>query len=215
MKCLVTGCARARRVCIVVWKKLCEMKKCYKEQMITYKDVLSRSARESDISLHLIRLYELTADIHSPDKVVVELGVRSGESTTALLAAVNDTGGRLISVDITECRQTRRRLKGEPNWVFFHGDDMELIKKWRKTIDHLFIDTSHTFDHTLVELREWGRWVKDYGIISLHDTNAPNYPGVMRAVEKYLEENPNFTFTNYPESFGLGVIKKLPNSVKR
>lgn len=192
-----------------------EWKKIYKEQMITYKDVLSRSAIESDISLHLIHLYELTADIHDPDKVVVELGVRRGESTTALLAAVNDTGGRLISVDITECRQTRCRLKGEPNWVFVHGDDMELIKKWDKPIDHLFIDTSHTFDHTLMELREWGRWVKDYGIISLHDTNAPNYPMVMSAVEKYLEENPNFTFNNYPESFGLGVIKKLPSSVKR
>jgi len=179
--------------------------------LLTYKDVLARSKMESDINEHLHHLYKLTANIPLKEKVVVELGVRRGESTTALLAAVNDTSGRLISVDIAECKETRRRLKGESNWSFVHGNDMDLIKQWDKPIDHLFIDTSHNYKHTLAELREWGKWVKENGIISLHDTIAPNYPMVMKAIKKYLEENPKFEFTNYPECFGLGVIKKYPN----
>ncbi|GAH71924.1 unnamed protein product, partial [marine sediment metagenome] len=125
------------------------------------------------------------------------------------LAAVNDSGGHLFSVDIRDCPNARRRLRGEPNWTFIQEDDMKLVKRWDKPIDHLFIDTRHDFRHTLAELREWGGWVKMYGVISLHDTNAQNYPGVMRAVKRYLEENTTFVFTNYPECFGLGVVKKL------
>lgn len=179
-----------------------------KDQMINFEDVLSRSEKKSDIYLHLTRLYKLTIDLHVPDKVVVELGVRRGESTIALLAAVNDSGGHFFSIDIEDCVLVRECLKGEPNWTFIKEDDINLIKKWTKPIDHLFIDTSHTYEHTLAELREWGKWVKDHGIISLHDTTAPNYPGVMKAIKKYLGENPTFEFTNYPECFGLGIIKK-------
>lgn len=175
--------------------------------MITYTDVLARSKKPTDMSGHLLRLYKLTVDLPVRDKVIAELGIRGGESTTALLAAVNDSGGHLFSVDIKDCSQV---YKGEPNWTFILGDDMEVAKKWNRPIDHLFIDTTHTFEHTLAELREWGRWVKTYGIITLHDTHAPNYLGVMKAIKWYLADNPSFMFKDYPECFGLGVVQKIP-----
>jgi len=158
---------------------------------------------------HLLRLYRLVVEIPLKDKVIVELGISKGESTTAFLGAVNDSGGHLFSIDILECLHARERLKGEPNWTFIQGDDMEIVKQWDKPIDHLFIDTSHTFDHTLAELREWGEWVKPFRKISLHDIQLRGYPGVPKAIQQYLLENLSFKYIAYSGSHGLGVIQKL------
>jgi len=184
---------------------------------ISRKDVVEWAKVKTDIADQLIRLYELTVNIACKDKVVVELGTRKGNSTRALLAAVNDSGGHLYSVDIDNCRLAVNSLRGQPNWTFIKADDMKLVKRWDKPIDHLFIDTSHTFNHTLAELREWGNWVKPYGVISLHDIYAPKYPDhisqgydVLKATKKYLSENPSFQFTEHSGSNGLGVIRKLP-----
>jgi len=184
---------------------------------ISRKDVVIWAKQKTDIADQLIRLYELTVNLACKEKVVVELGTRKGNSTRALLAAVNDSGGHLYSVDIHRCPYAVKALRGEPNWTFTRSDDMKLVKHWSRPIDHLFIDTSHTFSHTLAELREWGNWVKPYGVISLHDLYAPKYPNhvsqgysVLPAIKKYLSENPSFQFTEYSGSNGLGVIKKLP-----
>lgn len=168
---------------------------------------MARAEKSSDMQSHLVRLYNLTVKIPFKDKVVVELGTRSGNSTTALLAAVNDSGGHLYCVDINpNCSKLFPR---EPNWTFIHGDDRVVVKRWNKPIDHLFIDTSHTFEHTIFELREWGKWLKSHGIISLHDTARSNYK-VMEAIQKYMEENPSkFTLTTFPESSGLGILKSV------
>jgi len=157
---------------------------------------------------HLLRLYQLVVGVPLKDKIVVELGVRNGESTTAFLAAVNDSGGHLFSVDILECQRVRKRLTGEPNWTFVQRDDMDVVKEWNQPIDHLFIDTDHAFDHTLAELREWGKWVKFFGLISLHDIHTRTYRDVPKAIRQYLSENPAFKYTEYSGSYGLGLIQK-------
>jgi hypothetical protein len=59
---------------------------------------LDRCATPSDIVEHLEYLYLTVVD--SKAQVVVELGVRSGNSTAALLAAVERTGGHLYSIDV-------------------------------------------------------------------------------------------------------------------
>jgi len=98
--------------------------------LISHKDVVERAKLETDIADQLIRLYKLTANIPIKNKVVVELGTRKGNSTRALLAAVNDSGGHLYSVDIGNCRQVVGALGRERNWTFTKGDDMEVVKQW-------------------------------------------------------------------------------------
>lgn len=177
---------------------------------MTYDNVLRKASEWSDIQGHLVRLYNFTVQIPVREKVVVELGVRWGTSTVALLAAVNDSGGHLYSVDIDDCYGTQQLFKGEPNWTFIHGNDMEVVKGWNKPIDHLFIDTSHTFDHTLNELREWGKWVKQGGIITLHDIYHAGKTEVYEAIEQHIKENQGkYDFKTFEKSYGLGVLKRL------
>lgn len=180
--------------------------------MVTYEEVLRKAGEPSDIAAHLVRLYDFTVQIPVKEKVVVELGVRWGTSTAALLAAVNDSGGHLYSVDIDACPGARKLYGGEANWTFIRGDDMEVVKGWSKPIDHLFIDTSHTFDHTLNELREWGNWVKPGGIITLHDIYVYEADGrseVLDAIEQYMKENPGkYGFKVFEGSYGLGLLRR-------
>jgi len=180
--------------------------------MITYEDVLKKASEWSDIQAHLVRLYDFTVQIPVKIKVVVELGVREGNSTTSLLAAVNDSGGHLYSIDIDACIEARKLYGGDSNWTFIRGDDMQVIKGWNKHIDHLFIDTSHTFDHTLNELREWGKWVKHGGIITLHDIYVYDSNGkseVLDAIEQYMKENPEkYDFKVFEGSYGLGLLRR-------
>lgn len=178
--------------------------------MITYDDVLRKASESSDIGAHLVRLYNFTVKIPVKEKVIVELGVRYGYSTTALLAAVNDSGGHLYSVDINACPGVQDLYEKESNWTFILGDDMEVVKGWSKPIDHLFIDTSHIFDHALNELREWGKWVKREGIITLHDLYCGGEKtGVFEAIVQYMKENTGkYSFTVFENSYGLGLLRR-------
>ncbi|MCJ7631472.1 class I SAM-dependent methyltransferase [Candidatus Bathyarchaeota archaeon] len=175
--------------------------------MLTYRDVVERASIWSDIKGHLLRLYDLTVKLPK-EKIVVELGVRWGNSTTALLAAVNDSGGRLYSVDVLSPSGGATAYMGtEPNWTFILGDDINVVKTWDKPIDHLFIDTTHKFEHTLSELREWGKWVNPEGIITLHD--ASNIE-VMQAINRFMEENPDkYELTIFEGSYGLALLRRM------
>ena len=179
--------------------------------MITYEDVLKKASEWSDIQAHLVRLYDFTVQISVKEKVVVELGVRWGTSTVALLAAVNDSGGHLYSVDINDCPGVRKLYGAESNWTFIKGDDMEVVKGWSNPIDHLFIDTSHKFDHTIKELKEWGKWVKSGGIITLHDLYGLDgeKSEVWEAIEQHMKENPEkYDFKVFEGSYGLGLLRR-------
>lgn len=184
--------------------------------MITYKDVVEQAKVYTDIQAHMMRLFDLTVKLPR-EKVVVELGVRSGNSTTSLLAAVNDSGGHVYSIDLLPPREpVATYAVAEPNWTFIMGNDMDIVRTWDKPIDHLFIDTTHMFEQTLSELRAWGKYVRVGGIITLHDLYGEGTFGgqlteVMQAINKYMEENPQrFVFTAFPDSYGLGLLEKVP-----
>jgi predicted O-methyltransferase YrrM len=135
-----------------------------------------RLHQNSDIVQHLPTLYDTVVEMDA--KVVVELGVRGGASTAAFLAAVEQTGGHLWSVDII--------YPGVPDeftysdlWTLLVGDDMDpaVTAELPQTVDVLFIDTSHHYDHTLAELRLYTPRVRPGGRVLLHDTELDHPDG--------------------------------------
>lgn len=166
----------------------------------------------SDIVEHLPTLYDAVVDGNA--KTVVELGVRSGNSTTALLAGVERSGGKLWSVDIRLMPHAvyapLARAAGDL-WKFVLGDDLAVADRLPDRIDLLFIDSSHHYEHTLAELRLYGPKASR---IFLHDTELerpdgsppsdPPFP-VKCAVEVWCGETGR-QWTNYENCYGLGVI---------
>lgn len=172
--------------------------------MLTVQETYKRLANtKSDIQYHLPLLYT-----HGRG-VVLELGVRTGVSTSALLAGVIDHGGDVWSVDTNPaCSNTFSHSQ----WHFIHANSLDYgtieAAGLPQSVDTLFIDTVHTFEHTLQELELWGKRVQRDGIILLHDTDDPGtHPGVRNAMASYCDRH-GFQFWCLPESNGMGVIVK-------
>lgn len=171
-----------------------------------------RAGEWSDIQGHLPRLYDEVARRVEP--VVVELGVRWGTSTSALLAAVSASGGHLWSVDITPPRVPDWWAE-TGLWTLTIGNDVDpsVVERQPGEIDVLFVDTSHSYHHTLAELRTYALRVRPGGVVLLHDTELespedvgsnPPFP-VARALDAFCSEA-GLTWREHHGSYGLGQV---------
>jgi GT2 family glycosyltransferase len=132
-----------------------------------------------DFDPYLKAAFDLTVDLQA--RVVVELGVRRGASTRALLAGVHETDGELWGVDLNNDHGVV-----DPRFHFIHGDAADCADRW-EAIDLLHVDTDpHTEEQTL-------RWFDLYAdrcrAIALHDAHHPAF-GVGRSVRAFLGAHP-------------------------
>jgi cephalosporin hydroxylase len=167
----------------------------------------------SDIQDHMPVLFEMVTTY--PHAHVVELGTRTGNSTSAFLAGVEKVGGFLTSIDVNE-PNVPPWMKASMYWKYFVEDDMTFdVNQLPMYIDILFIDTSHDYDHTLAELKKFYPLVEWGGTILMHDTNLEVMPGlkpqepfpVRRALDTFCGEI-NKKWDNLDGPYGLGVIRK-------
>lgn len=134
----------------------------------------ARLGQPSDIVDHLPELYR--AVIQHPAARVLELGVRSGNSTAALLAGAEHVDGHVWSVDFNP-PTVPDWWSRTGRWTLRIGDDLDPAISHRLSIDPgmfdvLFIDTSHTYEQTLTELRTYVPMVRDGGTVNLEGQRA-------------------------------------------
>ena len=160
--------------------------------------------RWSDIQEHLPRLFA-AASQHC-----VEIGVRTGMSTSALLAGVERRGGHLWSFDVNDCPV----FKGHPQWTFTR---MDTVKDAKFALEYipvfvnvLFVDGDHTYEGVRADFLMYRDYVRPSGYIAFHDINdsefhRANMVGVARLWDELkghkIEFNLNQTWA------GIGVIQ--------
>lgn len=185
----------------------------------------ARLGTHSDIRDHLQFMHDTV--LGYPDPVVIEMGVRTGNSTSALLSAVTRQGnGGLWSADLDEPK-VPAWWHDIPAWHFMQGDSAsaEVLEWMPPQADVVFTDTSHTFNQQLAELRAYVPRVRPGGTVLVHDTQCIPYgaPGrdnflprpspegpVADALDAYCEET-GLTWHNRhsePEQgfYGMGII---------
>ena len=167
-------------------------------------EIQKRAAVRTDICDHLPALF--AAGLAAKPKLIVELGVRGGESTFVFERAAKITGAKLLSVDMNDCKDASHW----PEWNFVQSDDVFFARQfvkfcnehgWEPKIDLLFVDTSHEYNHTKAEIDVWLPFVSENGQVVFHDTNLKevyrrrdrswglgwnNERGVIRAIEEYF-----------------------------
>lgn len=192
----------------------------------------------NDINDHLETLFIESALIQP--KLIVELGVREGQSTFALERVAKLFDSVLVGVDVED---EVRRSSYEKRF-FIKSDDIEFAKQFpswcqahhvEPSIDVLFIDTSHLYEHTLQEINSWFPLLSKKSKVFFHDSNLRdkfsrkdgsigegwnNDRGVIRAIEKYFNKSFNETvdFIDFRDGWlikhyhlcnGLTILEKL------
>lgn len=133
----------------------------------------------------------------------MEIGVRSGVSTSAILAGLEENGGHLWSFDVNDCPV----FAGHPDWTFSRMDSKrasEIDALIPASLDMLFVDGDHSYEGALADLENFAPRASR---VFVHDTECPlTYPGVRRAVEKFVKDSGR-TVKWHPESYGMAVIE--------
>jgi hypothetical protein len=166
-----------------------------------------RAATPSDISEHM----PLLRRIASQSLTVAEFGVRSGNSTVALLCGLSDAWKasqlcrRLYSYDRNPAGLSvpdSDRYK----WEFAQADtgNLEAIPP----VDLLFIDTLHTAKQVRAELVHAGsvrRWIAfhDTVLFGSRDEEPGTGPGICHAIFEWLATR---------EGWSWGVDSHMPNN---
>ena len=148
------------------WHRMLEAD--YQLRLTTWSDMAEQS--------HLLR--DAVRQYWQP--VIAELGTRTGESTSALLSAASSCGGRMWSVDIAQVHPSDW-WEQTGWWKFLAADDMsDMAAQFiPDQLDVLFIDTSHTYEHTLAELRKYVPRVRPGGTVLCHDTELRHNDPIM------------------------------------
>lgn len=182
----------------------------------------ARAGRHSDIMDHLQFMHDTVAAY--PDPVVIEMGVRAGNSTSALLSAVTRQGGQVWSADVNP-PQVPDSWHGIPAWHFMQGDSVspEVLAWMPPQADVVFMDTSHTYAQQLAELRAYVPRVRPGGTVLVHDTQCvprdnfasdsfiptPEPEGPVKdALDAYCKET-GLAWQNRhsePGGYGMGII---------
>lgn len=222
----------------IVLGKICELNNIFcnfrkKEKIILSElkelnEIKKRSFKRTEMSDHLVNLFRESL-LKNP-KLIVELGVNTGESTFVFERVAKLTNAKLVSVDITDCSN----VTSWKDWLFVKKDDIEFSKEFTSwcsknkitpKINILFIDTSHLFNHTVKEIESWFPHLSEDAKVIFHDTNLKkvfkrrdgsmglgfeNHRGVIRGIEKYFKckFNEEKSFTLFKDNW---LIKHEPN----
>jgi cephalosporin hydroxylase len=184
-------------------------------------EIRAHAVTRTDISDHLIALFVESLAVQP--RLIVELGVRSGESTFALERVARLCDSTFVSVDVEE-----PAFSSPPawrKWTFVKGDDLEFARSlpaWcasrgvRPEVDVLLIDTNHVYSHTVKEIAHWFPLLAPKAKVFFHDTNMRVFyhrqdsslgvgwqrnRGVMAAIEEYFG-------TKFNESASFTDIRK-------
>jgi len=150
---------------------------------------------------------------------VVDLGVRTGNSAAAFLAAAQVArNGKVWSfdLDVPDVPELFWRSRA---WSFHQLDALsqEALDAGPAMADVLFVDLDpHSYEQTLAVLRLWVPMVRPGGVVLCHDTEWPEINGVApgsaesevgRALDDFCAEMGGLAWENRHGNNGLGVLR--------
>lgn len=124
------------------------------------------TAKEGSINKHLLTLYSLAVGVNA--QRAVELGI--GNSTRALRAAVQFTGGKLWSCDIDRKRFAGWIERRDGHWSLQLCPSTEFLRSLEPPFDFALHDAAHDYWQVAEDLRILLPLMRRYALVCIHDT---------------------------------------------
>ena len=164
----------------------------------------------SGFSRHYLTLYSIILGIEA--KSVLEVG--AGFSTQTILAALKETGGKLMTFDMRDLKGTGNpeslRTEFANAWTYVQGDTRNTLHTIEKmTFDVILHDGSHEWRVVLKDLRKILPHIKQNGLLLVHDTEHPAFRlkfATRLALIGYRHE-----IVTLPYGYGLTIVRILGN----
>lgn len=172
-----------------------------------------------DLGPNIYKLYDTLSKYSN--SIFVDLGVRTGASSTAMLIDSLKNNNKIFGVDI-DFSKLDDDVNNHPNYTKLVGDSTTIGKNWKNNIEGLFVDTIHVKEQIMCELYYWYTHIKEGGFIAFHDSNWPSekydiiggeiWPRVEEGIFNFFGintlnyEDEFITVENYPESNGMTFV---------
>lgn len=198
-----------------------------------------------DIRAHIPVLYAIARNCNWPDQrhcmpacgsnpppVCLEIGVRLGISTIAILCAMREVDGKLISIEYDDgtrgdkenyAAKAKERIEAaglSQWWQLEVADSNEWDTSGLGQVDFLWIDGAHDAEQVRKDVQKYSPFVRPNGMMVLHDYFShaePCDPPVqgpwISEVSIVVEEcraTGEWEICVLPWSFGLALMRRLP-----
>jgi predicted O-methyltransferase YrrM len=109
------------------------------------------------------------------------------------LSAINQyTGSLEKNQTILSAFKSNMKLLGLADQVVpVPGKNVRWRPKFSKQVRLIFIDACHDYESVFEDANLWADLVKKGGYLCFHD-HSPNFPGVVRATQEFLQKNQDF-----------------------
>ena len=142
----------------------------------------------------------------SKPEVVFEIGVRAGQSTRTILAALQENNfGKLYSCDVKDYSDRIIPENLKERWNYKIKPSGEYVKEWKLPIDILLIDGAHDYDNCKLDFNNFSPFVKEGGLIFMHDVCYGEPYGVGKFFNEI--EWPKIVLAYFA---GMAIIQKPP-----
>lgn len=163
-----------------------------------------------------------------PD-VIVETGTAFGGSASFLASVCDLVGnGQVITIDVKD--RGERPEHDRVRYLLGSSTDPEIVEQVERSVPEggralVILDSDHSKQHVLEELRIYSRFVAEGGYLIVEDTNVNGHPvrpdfgpGPMEAVDAFLEETNDFVVDSGKEKFYMtfnprGFLKRVEADV--
>ena len=162
-----------------------------------------------------------------PKIQMIELGVKTGDSTKKFIELCNTNDGFLTSIDIDDCSNVIKSDK----WKFIHSsdDNFEKINKIINTnLDFIFIDSLHEANHVEKVFYNYYNFLKKEGICVIDDVSWLPYSKNQyrdnefseyinrstfnKILEIYNQNTKNFSLEFFFKDAGYAIISKITDN---
>ena len=166
-----------------------------------------------DMGPHISLIHTIVKNL-SPD-VVLEIGVRSGVSTKAIMSGMleSETPGEYHGCDINH-NVKLPQIYGNSLLHIMTSDNLALL--WTKKLDILFIDGSHEYSQVKKDYLNFSKFLSLNGIMFFHDTYPPEEKyksqslcGTAYKILNDIKQDKRFECITLPYSFGLTICRRI------